>query len=324
MPYNRAAFVTQTPMESLCFDFMQEEKDFIADAVFTPKAVQKADMKVYQVDTSKLRQVDTRSKTQGEVKLIDEQFFSKNINLVEYKLGKEINPRDVRDSDIPAMLDETRGYKIVTQGLLIDREIVAANLVRTAANYPSGLSSTLTTGSRWDDAADPEQQKQAADTAVSLVSGIKRLNAMACDIQVVRALRSNRTFIDRVKYTSGAPITAEQLKQFFDVDYVFVAGSFYDSANEGGTRTLASPWGKDVLFYYYNPSPVLEDVSFAHMYIAQKAFWTKTRLDETRNGPAGSMKIIEVGTEYMLDKGWIESSASDKFSAGYLYKTVIA
>jgi len=324
MPYAKSSYITNTALESVCFDFMSEAKDFVADSVFTVKPVKKTDMKVYQADTSKLRRYNTKSQTDSLAGMIDEQFFTRNLTLAEYKLGKEINPRIVRDADIGALFSEARAAKIVTNALMIDREVLAATLATTAANYASTLSSTLSGASRWDDAGNPEAAKQTADTAVQALSGIKRLNAMVCDVQVIRALKSNAAFVDRTKYTKGSPVDLEAMKLFFDVDYIFIAGSTYDSANEGGTRTLASPWGKDVIFFYHNPSADLEDVSFGHMYLVEQPFWTKIYEDPKRNGPAGSMKILEVGTEYMLDKGYVESSSSDKFAAGYLYKSVIA
>lgn len=324
MPYNRSAFVTNTPQQDVCFDFMTEQTDYVADSIFTPKPVSKTDTKVYQADTSKLRLVDSRSKTNSQAKLIDEQLFSRNVTLAEYKLGKEINPRDVRDADIPAMLDEARAMRIVTNNLLMYRESEAATLATTSSNYPSSLYQSLSAGSRWDDTGDPEAQKQTADTAVQLMSGIKRMNAVLFDVSVKRALRSNRVFIDRVKYTSGAPITMDQLKQFFDVDYVFIAGNSYDSANEGGTRTVTSPWGKNAIFFQYDPSSSLEDVSFGHMYLANSPFFVNSRIDESRIGAAGPMKIVTVGTEYKLDMGYVESSSSTKFAAGYLLANVIS
>lgn len=322
--YDRTKFVTNTALDSVLFDYMQDSADFVVPYVFTPKPVKKTDNRVYQADTSKLRRFDSRAGTNSEAKLIDEQLFARNFKLDEFKLGTEINPRDVRDADIPAFFEETRKAKVVTQSLMIDREILGATIATTAGNYATGLTSSLALGSRWDDTGDPEAQKQTADQALQLASGIKRANAMVCDIQVLRKLRNNQTFIDRKKYTNGGPLNMEIFKEYFSVDYIFVAGTVYDSANEGGTRTLASPWGKDALFYYYNPSNGLEDISFAHMYMAETAFWTKTILDERRNGIAGPMKRLEVGTEYLLDKGYIESEVSNKFAAGYLYKNVIS
>jgi hypothetical protein len=111
---------------------------------------------------------------------------------------------------------------------------------------------------------------------------------------------------------------------FFDVDYVFVAGNSYNSANEGATVSMTSPWGKDVLFFYHNPSMGLQDISFGHMYLADRPFWTDVAPDQTRVGPAGPMKIVTVGSDYVLDKGYVESASSNKFAAGYLYKSVIA
>lgn len=322
--YDRSQFVTNTPMEEVLFDFLEDQNDFIADKVFTPKPVKKSDNKVYQADTSKLRLIDTEAATNGTAKLITEQLFARNFTLVEHKAGAEINPRDQRDADIPYFFTETRKAKIATRALLMKRESIAASLATTAGNYPAALTTSLSAGSRWDDTGDPETQKQTADQALLLKSGIKRANAVAFDIATLRKLRTNAKFISRTQYTYGKPLDLDIFKMYLDVDYIFVAGGVYDSANEGATPNIGSFWGKDALFFYYNPSNGIEDVSFGHMYMVNTAIWQKTILDESRNGVAGSIRRVEVGTEYLLDKGFVESSSSNKFSAGYLYKNVIS
>jgi hypothetical protein len=326
MPYAKSAYTTNTALQDVCFDYMQEAKDFIHQYVFTDKPVKKANTKVYQTDTSKLRLVNTQADISALAPLIDEQLFSRNINLVQHKLAKLIDPIAIRDSDIPEMLSQQRAAKVLTNMLLTRREYAAGVLATTAANYASTLTSTLSGTSQWDNASsNPEEAKQTADTAVQALSGIKRLNAMACDIKVIRALKSNAAFIERTKYTKGAPIDMDALKLFFDVDHLFVAGVSYDSANEGGTRSLTSPWGKDVIFFHHNPSPSLEDVSFGHMYLASTPFWDAYDPVPNKRGPGGAQLMqLEVGTEYALGMGYVESSSSEKFAAGYLYKSVIA
>lgn len=322
--YDRTKFTTKTALENVCFDYLAEQTDYIAADVFTIKPVSKSDNKVYQADKSKLELVDTRAGTDAKTPLISEQFFTRDLTLVEHKAGKEINPRDVRDADIAELLNETRAAKIATNVLLIRREYEAATLATTAANYPSSLTSTLSGSSQWDSSGNPEADKQAADSAVQAMSGIKRCNAVALDIKVVRALRTCPVFVDRTKYTNAGPIPNELLKAFFDVDYIFIAGNTYNSANEGATPTMVSPWGKDVLFFYHNPSMGLYDTSFGHMYLADKPFWTDVSEDMMRVGGAGRMKIVTVGSDYVMDKGYVESASSNKFAAGYLLKSVIA
>lgn len=324
MPYDRSAFITRTAQEDIAFDFSNEQESFLHDKIFPAKKVDKADTKVYQADTSKLRLMNTRKKTNSEVDLVDENLFSRNITLVEHKLGAEINPMDVRDGDIKSMLDEGRKIKIVTLALMLQKENLAATLATTVANYPSDLTSAIASGSRWNEAGGtPEADKVTVDNALVNRCG-RKANAVAMGGDTFRKLKLSPEFRDRVKYTSGSPVTLEAIKAFFDVEHAFIGDARYDSAVEGATASIGSFWGSNVLFFVHNPSPHIEDVSFGHMYHYEAPFWTKVTVDERRNGPAGSMKRVEVGSEYAFDKGIVVSSSDSDFAAGYLFRTAVA
>lgn len=327
MPYDRSAFVTRTPTEGVCFDFMSNADMYIADKLFTPKAVSKKETKIYQADTSKLRVMETRKKTNQEVDLVDEQLFKKDITLEEHKLGAEINPVDERDADVPAMLSVARKARVVTNHILLQREQLAATLATTVGNYPSDLTSALSTGSKWNEnGGDPEGDMVTAANAMIKRCG-RGPNALAIDVTTFNKLRTSPSFRDRVKYTGfmGGPIvTEEAMKAFFNVEHLFVGKAQRDSAVEGAAVSIDGFWSTNAIFFVYNPSVALEDISFGHMYLMKAPFWTKTTVDERRNGAAGSMKRVEVGSEYKLGPGYTVGSGDDDFAAGYLFRTVVA
>lgn len=326
MAYDRTKFITRTPQESLCFDYMVAATDLIADKVFSPKPVDRATKKIYQYDLSKNRLVSTRSTTDSTPVLVDEQIFSSNIDLVEYKAGAKVNPRDVRDADLPSMLDEARKLKVVTQKLLMDRENIAAAYATNSANYVASCTSALAAGSRWDDAGgDPEADVyKTARPAVKNACGMVP-NALAIDVLTLWTLKTSPSFRERVKYTqSNGIVPDEAIKAFFGVDYLFVAGGRYNSAQEGGTDNMANAfWGKNAILFVYNPGVGLDDVSFGLMPLINTPFWTKTVVQEEKTGMAGSMKMVMAGTEYGVYPGFVTSSGSQTFSAGYLFRTVI-
>ncbi len=324
MPYDRTAFITRTPVEGIAFDFMNDETSFLADKIFTPKPVTKAETKVYSFDTSKLRRVNTRKGTNSEADKIDEQLFSQNVTLQEYKLKKEINPRDEGDADMPVLLGDARAAKIVTQGLLIDREKLAYTMVTTTANYPAALTSAIASGSRWNEAGgSPEADMITANTALKNKCG-KQANALAIGDVTLWKIRLSPEFRTRTQYTGAGPVPDALIKQYFGVDYLHVGGARFDSAVEGATSNIDGFWADYALAYVYNPSSSLEDVSFGHMYLRKAPFWSKSYVSEKRNGPMGSMRSVEIGTEYVLASGYIASAADTDFNAGYLFRTVVA
>lgn len=332
MPYDRSLYITRSPQQDFAFDFMLERPMFIADSVFTPKPVNggpaglntKSQIKVYQADTSKLRLMETRKKTDQLADLIDEQLFSRDITLEEHKLGAAINPKDVRDADIPAMLDEARKIKMITGSLLLAREKLAATLGTTSGNYNSALTSAIASGSRWNEAGgDPEADKVTADAALRKMVG-RGANAMAIDVTTFDKLRLSPAFRSRTQYTMAGPVNEAIMKSYFNVEHLFIGQAQRDTAVEGATAAIDGFWSDNAIFFVYNPSPALEDISFGHMYMNSQAFWTNAYVDQKRMGPAGPMKFVELGTEYVLDKGYVDGSSTKLFGAGYLFRTVVA
>lgn len=324
MPFDRSQYITRGPIEDMCFDFLSDASGFIADSLFTPKIVDKSIKKAYQADTSKLRFVETRKGTNAEPNLVDEQLFSINITLEEHKLGREINPREVRDADIPSLVGASRASKHVMNMLMLRRELLAATLATTVGNYPSGLTAAIAAGSRWNEGlGDPESDKVNADAALRNSCGAEA-NALAMAVETFDKLKLSPNFRDRVKYTGNGPVTLDHMKAFFNVDYVFLGRNRYDSANEGLAPVIGGFWGTNAIFFRYNPSPSLEDISYGHLYTTQSPFWSKLTTDEKRNGPAGSMKRLEIGTEYAMQPGYVPSSTQTTlFGAGYLFRTVV-
>lgn len=321
--YNQSTLRTRTPVERLLFDFMVDQTQFLADKLFDPKMVDAATKKVPQSDTSKLRVPNTLSKTNARAQKIDEQFFYRDIDLEEHKLAADINPHEVANSDNPSLLDETRKSKIVTLGLLMQRESLAATLATTAANYNAALTSALSAGDRWDDTGDPEAQAIAAHNALVLKCGTKA-NALAMSGTTYRKLKTNSNFRDRVKYVTGGPVTMDAIKAFFDVDYVFLSDNVKNTANEGATDSVSGFWGTNAIFFVYRPGVDMESVGYGAMYTKTTPLWMATVVDEKRRGPNGPMREVQVGTEYQLAKGIVDGESTGLFAGGYLYRTVVA
>jgi hypothetical protein len=324
MPYDRTAFITRTALEGVAFDFAAPGDGFLADKLFTPKPVDKALKKIGQVDTSKLRVALTEKATNSEPDLIDENIFYTNVTLEEHKLASEINPRDVRDADQPALVGDARKTKIVTLGLQLRREQKAVTLATTTGNYPSGLTSAIASGSRWNEAAgDPESDMVTANQALMNSCGM-RANAIAIGDQTMDKIRLSPYFRDRTKYTNPGPIPDDLIKALFGVQYLFVGKARYDSAKEGATASVGGFWSDYAIAYVYNPSPSMEDVGYGLMALEKAPFWVDVFVDQRRTGAAGAMRRITVGSEYKLAPGFVESSSSSKFNAGYLFRTVVA
>jgi len=328
MPYDRSAFVTRTPQEDIAFDFMVDASAYVADKLFAPKPVDKADKKFYQVDLSKLKLVNIDKGTMAEPDTVDEQLFASNVSLKEKKLGGWVNPRDERDADIKSLLGDARKIKQITNQILIGREYQAAALVTNTANYPTALTSAIASGSRWNEAGgDPEADIITAQEAVRnyIGGGVTPCNAIVMDIACFRKLQTSPNLRTRTMYTKAGPVPQELVQAYLGVDHLFISTGRYSAKLEGIAESLGGFYGADnVVLFKYNPSVALEDVSFGVMALMDSPFWVTVTPDPKRMGPAGPARFVQVGSEWALAPGMVESSSSTKFAAGYLLRTVVA
>lgn len=331
MPYDRSKYITRTPEESMCFDYMQAQSGFLADKLFVPKIVDHVQKKIYQSDNSKLRKYIGKNRgTNSTPILIDEQFFSTNVTLAQYKYGREIDPVDERDADAPVrpMLGNARASSLVTQAHLVEVEAEAVTLATTTANYPAALTSAISAGSRWNEAlGDPEADSITAHQALKDKCG-RRANALAVGDATLDKMQLSPYFRERTKYTGSGKVPVDYIKQMFGVENLFVGEARYDSGIEGGTASIGGFWSDYAIMFVYNPSPAVAPepgaVSYGHMYTLARRFWTSVSIDEQRQGPAGPMRILQMGSELALGAGYVAGDGDGDFYAGYLFRTAVA
>ena len=324
MPVDRSGFVTSQPLSNVAFDYFLEADAFIGRDAFTVLPVPKGTTKVSQIDASKLRPIDDSKGTNSEPNLVDEQLFEREIKLEEKKLGRDINPRDVRDADLPTLLDETRVTKMVTQMLLMNMEIRAANLVLTSGNYATANTSALASGSKWNEVGgDPESDLITINEALRNGCG-RSANALIIDTLTLDKLRLSPVWRSRTQYTNAGPIPIDLIKTYFGISDLFIGKARYDNSIMGATRSMATVWGDDAVFFYFDPSTSLESQNAFRIYMAQPGFDTSVLVDEKRRGSAGPMRRVQVGAEYVCEKGMVESSSSSKFVSSYLLRDVVA
>lgn len=325
MPVDRSKFVTSKPLSNVAFDYFMAEDTFIAKDALTVLPVEKGTTKVSQIDASKLRPVDDEKGTNSEANIIDEQLFEREIKLSEFKLARDINPRDVRDADIPALLDETRATKVVMESLLLKMEIRAASLVLTSSNYATANTSALSSGSKWNEAGgSPESDLLTVNEALRNGCG-RKANALIIEELTLGKLRLSPEWRTRTQYTNGGPIPVELIKAFLEVDFLFVGKARYDNAIMGAARSMSKVWGgDDVCFFHHDPSVSLESQNPFKLFMVNPGFDTAVIELPTRRGVSGSMRRVQVAAEYAAEKGMVESSSSSKFVSAYLLRDVVA
>ena len=329
MPYNRSDFITTKPLANVALDRFFSPDEFVFNKANTMVPFDKATGKIYQTDgLGRLTLISDERGTNSEPDISDEQIFGREIAPGEYKAGGDINPRDVRDADVPGLLDESRVVSVKTGQLMLAAEKRFADAVLTSSNYMSGLTTALSAGDRWSDAAgNPEEDKLVLVDEALLDTCGQRANAMIIASDVLAKLKLSPEFRSRTQYTQSEGLSDEQVKAYFKVQHLFVGSARYNSALPGAARSVTKIWaGNDIVFFYFDPklpSPLDPGQNAFLMPFVGAMWWVDVTLDDKRVGGAGKMKRVTVGAEYAFAPGYVESKTSSKYASAYLLRDVV-
>lgn len=316
-------FITRNPIEDFSLQFVNEQKNFIAAELFPVKLTNNSLKSVYQYDTSMMRSVATKSDSKAQANLVDYNLFKRNISLDLHKLAAEMDPKDARDADKAISDLRMDAATNIMSRLLISKELAAATLATTTSNYMSSLTSSLAATPWNSSGGDPEVDATTAHNALVATIG-RPANSVALSGTTLRKLRTSASFRDRVKYTNGGPVSDEAIKAFFGVQNLFVSDARYEAGTEGQASTGTTDiWGTNVIFFYQEKNPSLRSISYGHTYLVNQLY-SHESLDDRRGSGAGRISLLEMGWEWAHGAGYVESSSSNKFAAGYLFTNVVS
>lgn len=313
--FDTAAFKTTDALMDLAIRHMNDQSAFIASKVFPIHLIPKSDYKWYQYDRSNLRRVISKKAAKAEADKIEFNVFNNTGKAILHKLAAMIDPQDERDADAVIADIETTAALQLAEDLLIDMEKEAVALATTSSNYPSGLTTTLTSGTDTfvDSGGDPIGLFKTAKNAVRQNCS-KPANSLGAAYEVVEALRIHPQLIERIKYT-GTALPDQLIMQLLGIQNLNTALAMENTAIEGAADTLATIWDDDVVIYYDDPAKATKTMTYGKCFMCTDLYTHKYEVPAL--GAKKRVKMIEMGWEYDL-KFAAQVSDSDADSiAGY-------
>lgn len=239
----------------------------------------------------------------------------------EHALQIPVTDEERENVDSPLAPDRD-ATGLVTQKIMLGREVAIKTLVTTAANYASGLSVTLSGTSQWSDYAnsDPIGVMRTAKAAVHARIFVEP-NVAIIPYQVMTVLVDHPDFIERIKYSERGIVTAELIASIIGVDRIIVPGVGINNANLGQPSSLGYLWGKDVVFAYVPGSPGMRVPAFGYEFT-----WHGQVVDRWREEPRKS-DLIRCTRAYdlkLVAQGDVGTADAGKSVAGYIIKAAVA
>lgn len=240
------AFPRDRHLTAIAIGYKNQDVTLIADEVLPRVPVGKETFSytrypVSQAFTFPNTFVGERSKV-PQIELSGEQV---DASVKDYGLEHVLTRRDIDDA--PAGLDpRERATEMLTNLVLLDREVRAAQLVFNAANYTN--KATLAGTTQWSHASS--NPLEALLTALDLP--LMRPNILVLGQAVWTKLSVHPKLVSAFNGTSGenGKITKEWLAGLLEISEVIVGSAQFNQVKPGKTPSLARAWGKHALLCY--------------------------------------------------------------------------
>jgi hypothetical protein len=239
----------------------------------------------------------------------------------EHALQVPVTDEERQNADAPFDPDRD-GAELVTEKVLLGREVAMKTLVTTATNYPSGGTVTKSGSGQWSDYVNSNPIGDIR-TGIRWINSqiFRNPNVAVIPYQVMSQLEDHPDFIERIKYSERAILTPDIIASVLGIETVIIPSSGQNTANMGQAVSLGYVWGKDVILAYVPPRAGLRIPAFGYEFTWNYAAGQSQVVDRWRENPRKS-DLIRMQRRYDLKLP--AQDANGDTLAGYLIKDAVA
>lgn len=190
----------------------------------------------------------------------------------EYGAEVPIDDRERDNADKPLNPDQ-EATELATEAVILGYEKRVIDIVTSGTYITQNV--TLSGTDQWSDKgnSDPVGNIETGRLAIAKAIG-QEPNTLVIGRTVLGQLKEHPAFVEKVKYTQKAVLTADLLASLLDLERVIVASAIYNTAKEGATESIDWLWGKKALLCYVNKNAGVKGMTLG------KTFGTKQRVVE--------------------------------------------
>lgn len=259
MPQPTASDVhVDRPLTEMSVAYLQTLEDFVADKVFPTLPVQKQSDRYFTYDKSYWYRTEAQKRapsteSAGAGWTVDS---TSSYYCDVWAVHKDIDDQIRANTDQPLDMDRD-ATEFVTRQMILKREKeFAAKFFVTGLWTGSTSGSDIVPSPKWDAASsDPVDDVEEQKESVRQKTGYKP-NTLVVTPQVHRALKSNASILDRIKYTQRGIVTEDILASLFGVEKYLVANATNNLGAEGAATNMQFVFGAEsALLVYSAPRP---------------------------------------------------------------------
>lgn len=246
-----APFPIQPELTAIALAFRNER--LIADDVLPRKPVGVQEFKYLEhTQAENFTVPDTTVGRKGRPNEVEFTAIEKTSQTFDYGLDDVIPQSDMDNA--PANYDpRAEAVEGLTELVMLDREIRAANMVFDINNYLATQRTTLAGTDQWSDFANSDPIVDILD-AQDLM--IQRANIAVMGRAVFTKLRQHPKIAKATHGNSGdtAVVARAAMAELLELDDVIVGEGWVNTEKPGQTPSYARVWGKHCALLYRNPT----------------------------------------------------------------------
>ncbi len=253
---SKAPFIVQPALTQIAIAYRNPAVSLIADAVL-PRVIVGSSTFKYTIfgKPERFTIPSTLVGRKGRPNQVDFSATETESSTRDYGLDDPVPQEDIDNAkNNPAIDPLGAATEGTTDLILLDREVRVANLVFSAATYPTGNKTTLSGTSQWSDYdnSDPVQ-----DIIDALDSCMIRPNVLVLGPRTWTILRAHPKIIAAVyplggNAATGGMATRQAVADLFELEEILVGASFFNTAKKGQAASYDRVWGKHAALIHRN------------------------------------------------------------------------
>lgn len=251
---------------------------YIADSIFKPLPVEKQSDKYYTYGMEMFRSNSDLRAPGTEAREIS-WTLSHDSYFAEGHALRTFLPDELQQNADEAFNLQADATELVTEGIVLNKEIDAASKVLDANNYHADLKFTLGTNStyKWSDYdnSDPRLDIAKAKQAIHKKSGV-RANTLIISEATLNVLMMHPKLRAAVQYVQVPVLTMDMLKMLLGVDNILVGSALKSTVANAGQASAGQPealnyiWGNSAVLAYIPTAPARKQIALGYSFMWNK------------------------------------------------------
>lgn len=273
-----------------------QNREMIADQVLPRLTVTAREFKWDKHEKSSLFQVpSTLVGRKGSPNEVEFTATEETSSVGDYGLDDVVPREDIEAAQGKPGLDPLgRATEGITQLIMLDREIRAADLVFNTNTYPTGNKLDISGATDKWNAYTEANSDPVADILAAKEAALMPYNTAVMGEAVWFALRRHPKLLAAfypVNASGGGMLSLQQFAEFFEFERVLIGRAYKATSKPGQTLTLSRVWGSHFAMHHQNPLASLRGNGITFGATAEYSTRFASTMDEPKVGLRGATRV---------------------------------